>query len=194
MPTPLDSPASPPPRSSGRPTPLAVLGLAIAAMLAACSADPLAPTAGRLGPQVAPFERTYVLESINGFALPATAAEGGGQHYVLLADTLRFTFDGSVDRSQTYRHVSTDPSPRDTVYHSRSTLPYAVDGGQVTIGWRRHCPANALCVGFEEGSITQSTVTVLGQLYWPGGRVPLPARDESLTLTPCTPAQLPPAP
>jgi hypothetical protein len=46
-----------------------------------------------------------------------------------------------------------------------------VDGSRLTIGWRQPCPANAICIGFEEGVVTESTATVLGRLLWPGERV-----------------------
>ena len=111
---------------------------------------------------------TAAWQSVNGARVPATAAEGGGQRYVLLADTLRFSRDGIVARSLVYRHFSSTFVPRDTVYQYRMTLPYTVTGERLTIGYVQPGPPNANCVGFEEGTITESRATVLGRLYWPG--------------------------
>jgi len=127
----------------------------------ACRSDGLHPVAAQL-------DATYALESVNGVPVPATAAEGGGQRYILLADTLRFSRDGVVARSLVYRHISTTFAPSDTVYQSRMTFPYTVSGERLTVGYTDPCPANANCIGFDEGIITESQAIVRGRIFWSG--------------------------
>lgn len=118
------------------------------------------------------FEGTYALQSVNGNPVPALAAQGGGQRYFLLADTLAFSRDGTVARSRTVRHIDDTSAPaRETVYSDRSVFPYAVDDGRLTIGSRAPCPPNANCIGFEEGTISETHAVVIGRLYWSGDPV-----------------------
>ena len=149
------------PHAPARRSPLALVAVALAGLLVACGTD-------GVGPVPLDLDATYVLESVNGVAIPATAAEGGGQRYVLLADTLRFSRDGTVARSFAFRHVSETVSPRDTVYESRMTFDYRTTPSGVAIGFFTPCPPNANCVGFEEGVLTPDGVIVRARLFWSG--------------------------
>jgi hypothetical protein len=110
----------------------------------------------------------YVLQTINGLRLPATAAQGDGQQYVVLADSLRFDVNGMVTRSYTQRWISSTPPLIDTIYSSTLVLPYSIDGKAITIGYRQGCGPLANCIGYEEGFIDASTVQISGLLLWSG--------------------------
>jgi hypothetical protein len=81
-------------------------GFLIGSLSLACRSDVVGP--GRV-------EGSYVLESVDGRAMPATAAEGGGQRYIVLADTLGFSASGMLVRSLAYRHLSATFAPADTI-------------------------------------------------------------------------------
>ena len=137
-------------------------GSALLGLLGACTFDSFGPISAR-------FDGVYALESVNNSPVPATAAQGGGEHYILLADTLAFSRDGTVSRSLVFRHLSTTFEPRDSIHQYRLTFPYTIDGGRVvTIGYREPCPPNASCVGYEVGMITPSRATIKGRLLWSG--------------------------
>lgn len=118
-----------------------------------------------VGPGESADEGTYALSHVNGRAIPAIVAEGGGQRYIVLGLTLRFSRDGTVARSVTMRHLSTTPPyPPDTTYHHTMNLPYVLEGNRLIIGYRDPCPPNASCIGFEEGELTISGLRVVGRL------------------------------
>ncbi len=114
------------------------------------------------------IDGVYVVQKVDGEAFPATIAKGGGQHYILLADTMRFLPQGMVARTVVYRHSSTDMFPRDSVYRIHVSFPYVLDGRRVTIGNRRPCPPNAQCIGSEEGMIGAYRVVIVARLFWSG--------------------------
>lgn len=121
------------------------------------------------GPEGGGFEAAFALRSVNGHELPATVAEGGGQRYVLLADTLRFQVDGTVARTTVFRHFSTTPSwPADTIYRTQGNLPYDLNNKWIIIGSRSPCPPNAICIGSETALITPRGLRVVARLRWPG--------------------------
>ena len=127
--------------------------------LAGCS-DPVLPSGG--------IEGVYALVAVNGRASPATVAEGGGQQYVLLADTLRFSRAGTAVRSSSYRHLSSTFTPPDTVYNQVLVLPYTLDRGKLTLGAREYCPPNANCMGWDEGVMSSGELTLVGRMQWSG--------------------------
>lgn len=114
------------------------------------------------------FAGTYVLQSINGHSLPAVAAEGGGQRFVVLADSLFFDPAGTVRRSYIVRWTSTTVPIVDTTYHRTMTLPYSIEGKRVVIGAQSHCPANANCTGWNEGTIDFETARISERRLWLG--------------------------
>lgn len=122
------------------------------------------------GPGEVLLDGTYVLRAVNGRGLPTTIAEGGGQQYIVLADTLRFSRNATVARSMAVRHLSATPEfyPADTTYHQVMSFPYVVESNRVIIGYRDPCPPNALCIGFEEGEFTPTGLHVVGRLFWSG--------------------------
>ena len=133
--------------------------LVVALTLAACDA----PTA------VQPhLSATYGLVRVNGRHLPTVVAEGGGNRYTLLADTLQFMPDGNVRRTSLIRWVTTEPVVSDTTYTQQFTLPYVVDGRTVIMGYRTPCPPNANCVGSEQGDIDSETLRLTARMLWPG--------------------------
>jgi hypothetical protein len=109
-----------------------------------------------------------VLQTINGQALPATAAEGGGQRYVVTADSLVFDATGHVRRSFTVRWLSTSPRLLDTTYHQSLLFPYSIERDHLTIGSQARCPANANCVGWDEGTINEAVVRLADRVLWSG--------------------------
>jgi len=114
------------------------------------------------------FTGRYALFSVKGVLSPAVVAEGGGQRYTLLADTLDFQSDGFVVRHYVYRHESIDMQPADSIYAYRFTLPYTVVGNELTIGKVVTCPANANCVGVAKATITSGEITEHQSAYWSG--------------------------
>lgn len=123
-----------------------------------------------LSPVPSLFDGTYALYAVNGSALPATVAQGDGEHYILLADTLRFSSAGTVTRVVVYRHLSAS-LPRDSVYRMDIVFDYEVEGTNLAVGFFRPCPLNASCIGTEEGVITESRMTIVGRLFWGGDPV-----------------------
>jgi hypothetical protein len=111
----------------------------------------------------------YVLNAVDGHPLPATVAEGGGQRYIILADSLLFESNGQVRRSFAIHWISNSPRPLDTVYTTTVRFPYTIAGPALTIGYTvAECPDNANCVGSAKGTIGSATLTLYDGLFWPG--------------------------
>jgi hypothetical protein len=110
----------------------------------------------------------YVLASINGTALPSTAAQGGGQQYTVLAESLTFDLNGTVTRSYTVRWISSVPPLTDTIFSKSSTFAYSIERNRLTIGARIACPPNANCCCWEEGTIDDRTAHVTETIFWSG--------------------------
>src|SRR5207244_10191990 len=110
----------------------------------------------------------YVLQSVNGHSIPATAAQGAGQQYVVLADSLAFDLSGQVRRTYTVRWISTAPPLQDTVYTQTMTFPYSIERNKLTIGFQQSCGPAANCVGWEEGTIDATTARVIDRIFWSG--------------------------
>jgi hypothetical protein len=109
----------------------------------------------------------YVLQTINGNHLPAVAASGGGNQYVILADSLVFQPDGNVRRTYVVHWTSTSPLT-DTTYTQSFVIPYSVDGAKVTMGFHAPCPINANCIGFDEAVIEGATLRFAARMLWQG--------------------------
>jgi len=95
---------------------------------------------------------TYVLERVNGRPTPAVSAQGDGYRVTVLADTLVFAADGTVERRNTVRYVGVLSINPDTTIHNSMKWAYTIDGTKLTIGVIS-CPANASCVGPSTGYI-----------------------------------------
>ena len=95
---------------------------------------------------------TYVLETVNGEALPSVAATGSTGEVVRLADTLVFSADGNLERRITMRLVGQSTTTPDTTIHGTEALAYDIDADRLTIRVRS-CPDNAQCIGPSEGHI-----------------------------------------
>lgn len=145
-------------RTSNR---FAIAGIAVASALLSAGCREVTSVPERLS-------ALYVLQNVNGMSLPATAAQGGGQQYVVLADSLAFDPSGQVRRSYTVRWISTSPRLVDTTYSQTLVLPYSIERNRVVIGFRGPCPANANCVGSEEGTIDGTAVRMIARLLWSG--------------------------
>lgn len=141
-----------------RPTALVVVAL----VTAGCREAPSAPQR---------LSALYVLQTINGNPLPATAAQGGGQRYVVLADSLVFEAGGHVRRTYAVRWMSATPPVMDTIYSQTLTFPYSIDGNRLTIGARQSCGPNANCVGWEDGTIDGKTARLVARILWQGDPV-----------------------
>jgi hypothetical protein len=99
-------------------------------------------------------EGTYVLRAVEDRPIPAVIAEGGGQRYTIIADTLRFFAHGDVMRTQVMHHESSTSVGSMGMYTTSYTWPYERRGLQLTIGRVIHCPPNANCVGTHGGRFT----------------------------------------
>lgn len=133
-----------------------VAGLALLGLVAGCRSAADAPLS---------LSGTYVLESINGAALPATAAQGAGNQYIVLADSLQFLPDFKVRRSYTVRWIQ---ASGDTTYSQVWVFPYTVQGSRITMGNLEGCGPLANCVGFESGIVHGSSIFIAARLFWPG--------------------------
>jgi hypothetical protein len=138
---------------------IAVVVVAIVALSAGCS-DPAS-----VQPRLSAL---YVLRTINGHSLPATASQGGGQQYIVLADSLTFQPDGQVRRSYAVRWISSTPRFFDTVYTQVAHYLYVIEDRKLTIGFTAPCPPNAVCVRLEEGMIDVAAVRLNARLLWSG--------------------------
>lgn len=141
----------------------ALVGCVLASMLVACRADELGPTPPEL-------DATYALVTVDGRRVPEKVAEGSGHLTTLIADTLRFSRNGTVVRSVAYHSIG-DPSvlpfiPEDTTYRFQITYPYVVKGNWLRMGNLNPCPPNANCLGSESGTITASGIILRGGLFW----------------------------
>jgi hypothetical protein len=133
----------------------ALLPTLLCSQLSACGWDPFGLDPDRL-------DGTYALRSFDGREVPVTLSRGAGEEHILVADTLRFSPNGTVARSVVFRHVSATAVPRDTVYHSR--LRYGRTSNRLRIEYPP-CPPNANCIGAEEGRIAGARLTISRRIY-----------------------------
>lgn len=110
----------------------------------------------------------YVLRTINGQPLPAYASQGSQYGFLLRGDTLVFSDSGFVTRSMTFDRVSVQLLEPDTTYHVTVRPPYSIDGRALLIGARFYCAPNALCTGWDEGTIDAAEVCTTQGMYWAG--------------------------
>lgn len=106
---------------------------ALLALFAGCDSNPLEP--GEVAAE-------WVLESVNGSALPASPWATPGFLSSILADTLRLQDDRRGTHVRVTRTDYPDPRP-DEVFASTSTLGYRLRGDVVEMTYA--CPPNALC-------------------------------------------------
>lgn len=119
-------------------------------MIAACSDDPLEPVPGRL-------DALYVATSVGGESLPRTMAFIDVT-VTLVADTLRFSSDGSVTRKTVIRTVVGNLPQETFVSRAEAEGVYSIDGIRLTMGPK--CGINELCAGWAGGTIIPSRVTL----------------------------------
>jgi hypothetical protein len=137
--------------------------LALVAVLAAgCRSEPV-------GPRPRSFEGTFVLETVNGIAIPAVVSEGAGERHTVLADTLAFANDRTVVYSMTVRVERQGAVPTETVHTNRFTFQYELEGSGVKFGHLGPCGPAALCVGISEGDFTSTGLSVVDHIFWRPG-------------------------
>src|SRR5688572_24395598 len=126
----------------------------LAALLTACSDG--------FGVIDSGFEGTYALMAVNGnSALPVTTYQNDEEQFSLLADTLRFKADGSVQRTQIARAIVNAPwLTQDSVVRHSYTMHYRIAHNDLAIGYFDPCPDTAMCIGPEEGTVTSVAITL----------------------------------
>ena len=123
------------------------------------------------------FEGTYALQAVNGTTrLPVTTWNADGEQFIMVADTLRFTANGTLERTQVVRVVLDTPWEKaDRVTRRVLAQKYRIDGRDLSIGYFEPCPDNAMCIGPDEGTISTSaiwlTVQFPGQPLMRYGRI-----------------------
>jgi hypothetical protein len=137
-----------------------IAALALAAGAAGCHETTAVPET---------VQADYALQSVNGSGLPTAVLTGGGNTYILLADTLRFYSTGRVFRHTVVRHLTTGVPSTEEVYDQHNDFPYQLAGTFVIIGYTGPCAANAICIGNESGLLTEDSVVTGGGLFWPQG-------------------------
>ena len=121
------------------------------------------------GPIEGGINGTFIARTVNGNALPATAYKAAGDEFILIADTLRFSVDGTVKRSMAFRRIIVGLASADNVFTHHLTLIYSRTGDRLFIGPK--CPPNADCVPGEFADFKQSTIELAGSVFWGGNAV-----------------------
>ncbi len=121
-------------RSSSRTTGT-LLAAAVALFAIGCGDDPLAPSL---------VAGTYVLQSVNGVALPAPTAypTPPGDQATVIADTLRLTADGRGTIVTVQDYVMGDGDPSRQVGRSEFSFTTTEDGIEITFD----CPPDVLAL------------------------------------------------
>ncbi len=120
------------------------LALSLAASLAgACTST--APDPERVVGQ-------FAAVSFNGQPLPAPLESSGDEQRTLVADTLSFRSNGTVRRTFTIRTVAVGTGSEGMV-GGELEQAYRRSGTWVAIGFFRRCPANAICMANDTGTI-----------------------------------------
>ncbi|HEV2149228.1 MAG TPA: hypothetical protein VGR37_17635 [Longimicrobiaceae bacterium] len=129
-------------------------------LVAACDGGPGAPVQP-------PLTGTYVLQTVNGRALPHTLSSDATERYLLLAETIAFDASGSAARERTIREVRSD-ARRNTTYTTLIEAEYRLAGTRIEVGWFRPCPPNANCIGNDVGQVGTHRLVLESNLYATG--------------------------
>jgi hypothetical protein len=139
-----------------------VVGILFLAVMTGCSSVPVSPVPERL-------DALYVATHVQGQPLPATQ-KGVDSEMTLLADTLRFSADGTVRRTTVLRTV--DPSwtpPGGVVNVLNIEMHYYIDGKQLLVG--ASCFGTESCGPFN-GRINEDHVFLpANPLRYPSGNI-----------------------
>ena len=120
------------------------------------------------GPKEGGINGTFIARTVNGNALPATAYKAPGDEYILIADTLRFSDNGTVKRDMAFRRIIVGLASADNVFTYHLTLGYKRDGDTLVIGT---CSPYADCVRAEFAALKASTIELAGSVFWEGNAV-----------------------
>src|SRR5882672_2831991 len=100
----------------------------------------------------------YVLESVNGQAVPAIVIAGQTDTSFMLSATLTLDGAGNAVRIEHWRYVYQPSHAEEGTLTANSE--YRITRGNITVGSFQPCPANALCEGNKVGKITSTTLTL----------------------------------
>jgi hypothetical protein len=130
--------------------------LGVAVLLSACRSSEVN------GPQS--ISGTYVLVEANNAQLPLLLSTSQYTRYTLLSESLAFDGKGGVVRTRTL-HVEdfTKGTVKDTTASYSSE--YRVRDGTVEIGSFAGCPADAICVPNDLGTVTGGSIYISSWLY-----------------------------
>jgi hypothetical protein len=106
-----------------------------------------------LGTEAGRYVATSLATAAGGRPLPALTDSSAEEFGVLLADTLELDGRGGARRAFAIRRANRTFGT-DTVYRLAGSLAYRRAGKHVEIGSFTPCPANALCIGNDTGTVT----------------------------------------
>jgi hypothetical protein len=134
-----------------RPRVRILLSTLLAAFAAAgCESSTLSPDDAR---------GTFVLETYDGNAVPATLGATGVAAYILVADTMRLGRAGEGAQVRARRVDYHDPARPDEQYVSAESFRYRVRGGRLSI--TNNCPIDMLCAGLRDVGTHEGDALVL---------------------------------
>jgi hypothetical protein len=128
---------------------------------------------GTAPPEISGF---YLLESINGQALPRTIHDSDGYTTTVVWSTLTLDAAGYAALVECVRQVSPN-NPQTEITHTTG-YAYHFDGENVVFGYSPPCPPNALCIGPPAGRVVNGSTLVLS---YPGDPPYRPASVFRLT-------------
>ena len=141
------------------------LPYAAVCMLAVACASSTEPAAGAEAGR-------YVAVTAGGRTLPTVTDTAALEFSVLLADTLDLDGHGGARRAFAIRRAR-PPVRIDTVYRITADVQYRRLGTRVEVGSFTPCPANAVCVANDTGTISADRITLTAYRYGAGARVEL---------------------
>jgi hypothetical protein len=100
----------------------------------------------------------YVLESVNGQAVPAIVIASQTDTSFMLSATLTLDGGGNAVRIEHWRYVYQPSHAEEGTFTANAE--YRITGDNITVGSFQPCPANALCEGNKVGKYTSTTLTL----------------------------------
>jgi hypothetical protein len=100
----------------------------------------------------------YVLESVNGQAVPAIVIASQTDTSFMLSATLALDGAGNAVRIEHWRYVYQPSHAEEGTFTANAV--YRISGDNITVGSFQPCPANALCEGNKVGKYTSTTLTL----------------------------------
>jgi hypothetical protein len=133
-----------------------VSSIALLSLLVACKSDnPVAPIS---------LSGKYALEQANNSPLPFLFSTSPSFRYTLLGDTLNFDGRGGVVRSRVFLEKNlTDDSIR--LIPASIPMQYRISDGTIEIGSFSGCPADAICVANDKGTLQPGSLSLVSGFY-----------------------------